>query len=82
MKALLVFDMPTECIECPLFDWIESNHDSDDGCCKWERVFNTPERSLVKCNEKPSWCPLKPIRWEAYDKQFDISFVAFKGEIK
>lgn len=49
MKAILVFDMPTTCTDCPCYDFIH-------GVCA-----NTHKDCELRKQEKPSWCPLKPL---------------------
>lgn len=49
MKAILVLkEMPKECDECPLYDGA------------WG-VYCMATNEPVKAEEKPSWCPIKPI---------------------
>lgn len=49
MKAILVMDMPSSCLQC------EFSIDDDFTCfC----IVNSMECSTVK---RPDWCPLKPM---------------------
>ena len=47
MKAILVIDMPETCDDCPLTEWAG-------GYCRLAGMF-------VAEDERPSWCPLKPM---------------------
>ena len=50
-KCVLVMDMPTKCIECPV-----SGYDKKGlPCCRKEM------KHLDTFMYKPSWCPLKPM---------------------
>jgi len=50
MKAILMFDMPTECVKCNQFAF---------ECC--HAMKREIEReNIVQC-KRPSWCPVKPI---------------------
>lgn len=64
MKAILVIDMPSECIKCP-FQAFEYCH---------PLRKEIPMQNIAIC-EKPEWCPLKPIPSEYCvsnkDDQFD-----------
>lgn len=44
-KAVLVMDMPKDCYECKLQDWLT---------CRIVKKCNT-------AHKKPDWCPLKPL---------------------
>lgn len=48
MKAILIFDMPKDCLDCPCFDDFQ-------GCC--QVIAN----SIDTYAAKPEWCPLKPM---------------------
>ena len=50
MKAILVTDMPKDCIECPI-------HDGEYGICN--AVYKPHSDDYSKKRE--SWCPLKPM---------------------
>ena len=50
MKAILVIDMPNECIECNQFVF--------ECCHAMKRQIE--HENIVQC-KRPSWCPLKPI---------------------
>lgn len=61
MKAVLVIDMPTKCINCPF-------NDVDDDMERWICYASTDSTAHVRCREedidihsKPEWCPLKPL---------------------
>ena len=56
MKAILVVDMPTRCLECELV-WDEMNNDIVR--CSNGRRLDENEDYIYK--QKPSWCPLKPM---------------------
>ena len=62
MKAILVLkEMPKECDECPLYDGA------------WG-VYCMATNNPVKAEEKPSWCPIKPMPSKKdvdYSKEFD-----------
>lgn len=45
-KAILVMDMPKKCMDCP---------------CEYEGRCEVKFGIYVSLNEKPSWCPLKPM---------------------
>ena len=45
-KAILVMDMPEKCMDCP---------------CEYEGRCEVKFGIYVSLNEKPSWCPLKPM---------------------
>ena len=50
MKAILVMDMPSGCINCKLYDYPPS------------RCFvNGKFQNDISEDYKPIWCPLKPI---------------------
>lgn len=61
MKAILVIDMPNECMECPLRfkdgdtdDWFRFRcHISEDQINKGERLENCPLRPIPKKIEAP-----------------------------
>lgn len=50
MKAILVIDMPSCCIECPLYDF-------DTYLCSSEMETTNENRH----DERMDWCPLKPM---------------------
>lgn len=74
MKAMLVFDMPKDCLYCPCFRAKNEEFDFDD--CKLAlRPLTVDER-----DNKPNWCPLKPMPkkkihiakyniWKGYSKE-------------
>lgn len=49
MKAMLVFDMPATCTDCPCYDYIH-------GVCA-----NTHKDCELRIQEKPTWCPARPL---------------------
>lgn len=49
MKSILVIDTPTTCAGCPCYDYIH-------GVC----AITYKDCELRK-QEKPSWCPLRPL---------------------
>ena len=51
-KAILVINMPEECLGCPCFD------EHEEWCNLNTRKY-IPMKVYV--NSKPNWCPLKPI---------------------
>lgn len=54
MKAILVLEMPKNCLECPCSD-IGKDCFSNDYC---ELIAN---KEIESPYEKPDWCPLKPV---------------------
>lgn len=56
MKAILVIDMPTECIECP-FHRIYA----DDGWQNETHCSLLNMRNKDGVNTRAEWCPLKPM---------------------
>lgn len=61
MKALLKFEMPEKCCDCPLFLWDEEDDfEGEYGFCdKYSKIKQF--RGMVKWDEKPDWCPLIPL---------------------
>jgi len=57
MKAILIVDMPSECIKCP-FQAFE--------CCHPLRK-EIPMQSIT-IGEKPDWCPLKELNEETTEE--------------
>lgn len=53
MKAILVVDMPKNCLECSLL--------------KYDREIGVVCRHTWTGDYRPSWCPLKPMP-ERYDE--------------
>lgn len=52
MKAILVIDMPSECgWECPCY--------RENNAC--EGMCTETLKSTLFTDERPSWCPLKPL---------------------
>lgn len=57
-KSLLVIDTPETCLDCPLHEW------DDDGewhGCSVSIYFRGLFNNTVNKNEKPDWCPLRPL---------------------
>lgn len=62
MKAILVMDMPSSCIDCRFCREID---EGTNACCE---IMSEPDDSEL-CRiidvsypqEKPDWCPLKPM---------------------
>ena len=56
MKAILVIDMPSRCFGCKLHRVIDGENEKEFMvfCCPLRRPVNDLE-------ERPSWCPLKPM---------------------
>lgn len=56
MKAVLVIDMPSRCFGCKLHRVIDGEKENEFMvfCCPLRRPVNDLE-------ERPSWCPLKPV---------------------
>ena len=53
MKAILVIDMPTNCMDCPmcqLSDWDGEYH-----------CFGVNSDEVNFKGDKPVWCPLRPL---------------------
>lgn len=49
-KAILIMDVPSGCIKCPLYDYVPS------------RCFVTDKfQNDISEDFKPEWCPLKPM---------------------
>lgn len=61
-KAVLVFDMPEICKECPICASYEIMSSIEEYIC-------TVKNINVDLNNKPEWCPLKPLpkRRKGYD---------------
>lgn len=55
MKAILVIDMPTECIECP-FCRVFADDKLTETHCTWMATTNKDG-----INTRAEWCPLKPL---------------------
>ena len=62
MKAILVIDMPQNCGVCPIAEYILF----ENGKARVDAGGNCPiENNYIaddKWNERPSWCPLKPMQ--------------------
>jgi hypothetical protein len=55
MKAILMIDMPHDCVYCPC--WRGGNDEFPfDDCTALQRPLTVEER-----DNKPDWCPLKPL---------------------
>ena len=59
MKAILVIDMPQNCGVCPISEYIWF----ENGKAKADEGGNCPiaNNYIEKWNERPLWCPLRPI---------------------
>ena len=59
MKAVLVIDMPQNCGKCPISEYILF----ENGKARADLGGNCPiaNNYIEKWNERPSWCPLKPM---------------------
>lgn len=76
-KAILVMDMPENCLECPLEygvavnNKILLNHNICNGCGK-------PNADSTK---KPDWCPLRPMpaRKKETDATADYEYYRMQG---
>ena len=60
-KAVLVFDMPRSCIECPCLHINPSTRN-----CGAMEEFCIPSAEEV-FDKKPDWCPLKEVIEGTYD---------------
>lgn len=63
-KSALVLETPKNCFECP-FSIVDGN-DTDIGYCEVEAMLAeealiTEEYYDYDSEEKPEWCPLKPL---------------------
>lgn len=74
-KAVLVMDMPENCIDCIFCREIS---ECTEACCEIE--FESEDDSLCRmidnyCQEKPDWCPLRhvPDKKEKYSLMGDNS---------
>lgn len=54
-KAILVFDMPDKCMECPCCNCNE--YDTYCGMTDMQLKYDFEQHAYVK----PDWCPLKPV---------------------
>ena len=64
MKAVLVIDLPKDCWDCHLVDeW---------GNCNAIKITSNKFGMDVNPynNEKPSWCPLKPLPSKKYEHPY------------
>lgn len=60
MKAILVIDVPKDCEHCDC-----SFDDTDYG------LFCSPlKRNIFVRNERPSWCPLRPLPSKKYEHPY------------
>lgn len=76
-KAVLVMDMPKDCYECKLQDWLT---------CRIAKKCNTS-------HSRPDWCPLRelpskyaekdftPIKDERYDNGYEDGYNACIDEL-
>lgn len=60
MKSILIIDTPTRCFDCPLFT--DDEDDCHYGFCDNRNILKQKEaQEKVRFNEKPTWCPLRPL---------------------
>lgn len=59
MKAILVIDMPKDCGDCKLIDCV--NYDNTRARCKAMVYAKNEYSKFIGINDKPDWCPLKPM---------------------
>lgn len=61
MKALLLIDMPKDCIYCPVAHY--NKLDEFTGCdiVGGKKYAMTTEKGYKETSCRPSWCPLKPL---------------------
>lgn len=55
MKAILVIDMPTECIECQFCRVLADDKITETRC------ILTAQRNEDGVNTRAEWCPLRPL---------------------
>ena len=66
MKAVLVIDMPENCMECKLEGYAENTG---------ETYCIVNDRETGSYEEKPDWCPLKPLPEKKQIHQIDPVFL-------
>ena len=67
MKAILVIDMPTNCMDCPMCQLSD-----------WDGEYHCFGANSVEVNfkgDKPDWCPLRPLpdekeQWNSWELDF------------
>lgn len=63
MKAILLIDMPSRCFNCPLHDVIDGDEENEFivicNAENWRK--STTHMPVENLEERPSWCPLKPM---------------------
>lgn len=65
MKSILIIDTPTRCFDCPLFT--DDEDDCHYGFCDNRNILKQKEaQEKVRFNEKPTWCPLRPLPQKIY----------------
>ena len=78
-KAVLVIEMPENCLECPCGDGC------GDRCQVTDREVGTPEDGFVDGQyDKPDWCPLvpKPERKQnAFSHDFSVGMIDSQPKI-
>ena len=82
MKAILVIDMPQDCLYCPCYR--PAYHEYLEDCKVALRPLTTEER-----DSRPNWCPLKPLPnkidqgypCEKYDEGYSDGWDACINEI-
>ena len=70
MKAILVIEMPTECVECPFHRiyadvWLNETH-----------CTLTAKRNKDGVNTRAEWCPLKPLpeKYKGNLKDYEVGW--------
>lgn len=65
-KAMIIFDMPYRCFDCPLLDYEVSDDMENYYVCKRESFREPVTRIPMILKEimttKPKWCPLIPVK--------------------
>lgn len=80
MKALLVVDMPKDCGDCRMIDCV--NYDNTRARCKAMVYAKNEHSKYIGINDKPSWCPLKPIPQKKEVKEINDIDDFMKSEIQ
>lgn len=72
MKAILIMDMPSSCIDCRFCREIDEGINA---CCE---IMDEPDDSelcrmidVSYTQEKPDWCPLKPMPSRFNEEHFN-----------
>ena len=78
MKAILVIDMPSCCVECPCYDF-------DLGLCSPKNEITDVDG---RHDERADWCPLKPLpnaineRGKWISEEYQKGWNAFRENLK